>query len=142
MVVPAFFVADASFTLPWAFSDEGNALTDEAWKALRNDATTIHVPAIWMWEFANGLFMGEKRGRISREAIDQCVSVVTEAQIRVVSELPRSVFSELPGYIRSHGLTSYDAAYLALAVRHALPLATFDKALAKAALAEGVEVLS
>jgi len=37
-----------------------------------------------------------------------------------------------------HGLTTYDAAYLELAIRRGLPLATLDVSLARAARAEGV----
>lgn len=142
MVVPPFFVADASFALSWAFADESNPVAEAAWTALRNDSTTIHVPPLWMWEFVNGLLVGEKRGRISREGIEQCFAVLKRAQILIVAETPPVVFSEVPPYMRSHGLTSYDAAYLALAIRHGLPIATFDKALADAAITEGVEVIA
>ena len=140
--MPPFFVADASFALAWAFADESNPLADAAWIALRNDSTTIHVPPLWMWEFINALLVGEKRGRISREGIEQCVGALSRSQIRIVEETPAAAFSELPGYMRTHGLTSYDAAYLALAIRSGFPIATFDKALATAAKLEGVELVA
>ena len=41
-----------------------------------------------------------------------------------------------------HALTLYDAAYLELALRLRLPLATFDKALCRAAEAEGVRLVN
>jgi predicted nucleic acid-binding protein len=81
------------------------------------------------------------RKRITKPQIAEFLSVLRQAEIRVINPGMASSFDELPEQMWKHGLTSYDAAYLALAKKLQIPLATFDKNIRKAAMAEGVELV-
>lgn len=99
------------------------------------------VPSIWHFEVPNVLLVAERCGRISRSLVADFFSILGGLAIRTDPEIqPR-----LPGAIlqlaRTHGLTLYDAAYLDVAARRALPLATRDKDLHRAARSAGVTVL-
>ena len=71
MVVPAEFVADTSFTIPWVFGDEQNDASEEAWRAMKEWKVVVHVPALWLWEITNVLVRNEKRGRITSSQVNE-----------------------------------------------------------------------
>lgn len=129
------FVLDASVVHAWAF-DEGHLKADAVRERLKADAAL--APRLWWYEIRNGLVMAERRGR-STEAH-------SAAFLRELSELPISIDydpdeRETMALARRHRLTVYDAAYLELALREGVPLATLDAALATAARAESVPVV-
>lgn len=99
------------------------------------EAGEAYVPMLWHWEVRNAVIMAERRGRISSGQAMQHLSDITTLPISTGMEpdWPRTV--ELA---RTHGLTVYDASYLALALSLGFQLATLDRALARAATAEGV----
>jgi len=98
----------------------------------------IVVPWIWLLEVGNGLLVGERRRRATPAESDQFLNVLRTYSIAIDEpRLPGLSASILPIARRFH-LTAYDAAYLELAYRRGLPLATLDKKLAKAAAAAGV----
>jgi len=141
VVVPAEFVADASFTIPWVFGDESNRASEEAWQAMKEWKTVVHVPALWLWELTNVLVRNEKRGRINSVQVSEFLRLVERLPIKVSpGELP-SVFANVPTLMRTHSLTAYDAAYLHLAKRSGLPLATLDEALGESAQREGIALV-
>ena len=144
MVVPAEFIADASFTIPWFFRHERVAVSEEAWERLALRTAIAHVPALWPFEMANAALRGPRGGVVkpSRQDVAIFFSILTELPIRVHYQNIESVFEETVSLMMKHKLTSYDAAYLNLALKLRLPLATFDTAVSKAATAEGVEVLT
>jgi len=129
-------VLDASIVACWFFGDEQDARADAAWTRLQNDRGI--VPLHWWFEVRNVCLLGERRGRATEAQADE-----------FLQELPNFAidFDSLPGHeavvalVRRHRLTFYDAAYLELAQREAIPLATLDKELVKAALAEGVPLV-
>jgi len=95
------------------------------------------VPALWWFEVRNGRIVNERRGRVTEQET-----------ARFLREIPLSVTIDrspdegaVMALARRHRLTVYDAAYLELALRERLPLATLDAALAGAARREGVPVL-
>jgi predicted nucleic acid-binding protein len=99
------------------------------------------VPEIWAFEIANGIFVAySKRKRIHEADIQEYLQLLESLPIRVArGEWFRNV--GLESLARRHDLAAYDVAYLDLALREKLPLATSDGALKKAALAEGVTLL-
>jgi len=99
------------------------------------------VPALWLWETANVLVQAERRGRISPAASRTFLGLLEDLPISVDQPSTASVWHDTLALARSHRLTSYDAAYLELALRRGLPLASRDKALQAAAGAEGVPLL-
>lgn len=143
MVVPVEFIADTSFTMPWFFRHEGVQLSEEAWDRLAGQTAIAHVPSLWPFEMANAVLRGPRGGvaKPSRQDIVTFFSIVTELPIRVHQQSVESVFEETVALMTKHNLTSYDAAYLDLAVKLKLPLATLDGAISKAAVVEGVELV-
>ena len=132
-------VLDVSLSCAWCCADEANA---EAWAILERLQThQAHVPALWLWETANVLVQAERRGRISPAAIRTYLGLLEGLPISVDQPSTASAWHDTLALARSHRLTSYDAAYLELALRRGLPLASRDQALQAAARAEGVPLL-
>jgi predicted nucleic acid-binding protein len=132
-------VLDVSLSCAWCFADEANA---ESWAILERLQTgRAHVPALWLWETANVLVQAERRGRISPAAIRTYLGLLEGLPISVDQPSTASAWHDTLALARSHRLTSYDAAYLELALRRSLPLASRDQALQAAARAEGVPLL-
>ena len=134
----ADLVLDASATLAWCFDDErtaeSNALLD------RLAVATALVPAIWHVELANALLAAERRRRITAEDIEHVYRLLN--RLTIETDDPVLTPAPLLALARVHRLTAYDAAYLDLALRRHLPLATRDTALARAAEAAGVALLA
>jgi predicted nucleic acid-binding protein len=131
------FVADASVTLSWCFEDEATPWTDGLLDRLRN-GDQILVPAHWPTEVSNGLLMALRRKRIRP---DRPALFWNELEILPVEVEPPVLPDQAKAVLllsEQHGLTVYDAAYLELAKRKGLPLATLDSALLKAAPLENV----
>lgn len=131
------FVLDASVTLAWALAGEVRAEDARALVHRVADEAAI-VPALWRLEVGNGLLMGERRGRIRPERVDAVWRQLGELPIEIDAETNARAWNGTAALARRHGLTLYDAAYLELAARRSLPLATFDGQLARAAAAEKV----
>ena len=131
------FVLDASVTLAWALADEEDALADRAFAAMRTDPAV--VPALWWFEIRNSLLTAERRSRLSIADVTRVLGDLARLPIALDRDPDESL---LLSVARRRRLTVYDAAYLELALRHALPLATLDRQLAAAAQAEGVDLLA
>ena len=132
-------VLDVSLSCAWCFADEAS---DGAWAILEQLQThQAHVPALWLSETANVLVQAERRGRISGAACRTFLGLLEDLPISVDQPSTASVWHDTLALARSHRLTSYDAAYLELALRRGLPLASRDKDLQAAARAEGVPLL-
>lgn len=131
-------VLDSSATLAWQFEDEH---TEHTLRVLEHvvDAGAV-VPALWRYEVANGLQMAVKRGRIDAARRDRMLDGLGTLDIVIDDESPVHAWSATLALSDLYGLTVYDAAYLELAQRLRLPLATLDRALVEAARRAGVEV--
>ena len=99
------------------------------------------APSILSFEIMNVLIQAEKRGRITSAQMFAQLSLVGNLPIDIVSDPGSASFSAIVPVAQAHSLTSYDAAYLELAMREGLPLATTDKALRRAASKVGLAVL-
>ena len=129
-------VIDCSVLLAWTLADEDE---DAATEAIRRTIETgAVVPQIWWYELRNALLMNERRGRIAPQQIANTLADIMALGIEVDSEHDETGIFALA---RRHSLTVYDAAYLEVAFRRSLPLATLDRRLAEAAAAEGVTVI-
>lgn len=131
------FVLDASIAACWAFPDEDHPAATLALERIRTD--TAHVPAIWWFELRNTLIVSERRGR--RTEADTATFLRTLARLRLVQDQTPDE-AETLALSRRHRLTVYDASYLELARREAIPLASLDTELLRAARAEGVPLLA
>ena len=133
-------VPDASATLTWCFEDEAMAWTDALLADLRAGDEAM-VPAHWPAEVANALLIAVRRGRISREKANRFFLDLRALPIRIDPESSETVFDQVFKLAEQYRLTVYDAAYLELAIREGLPLATLDNDLRKAARASGVPLV-
>jgi predicted nucleic acid-binding protein len=132
------FVLDASVALCWCFEDEGDRYAKSIFPALRT--TPAVVPAIWPAEFANALLVGERRKRITEQAVSELLTAFSELPIRIESTVSSKDLPQLVSLARKHTLSVYDTLYLDLALRNDLPLATIDKQLKRAARKIGVKL--
>lgn len=131
------FVLDASCALAWCFEDEQSPVSERALDLLGSEPAL--VPSLWPHEIANVLVVAERRGRVSEAVASRFADLLGRLPITVDPD-PADVL-RLADVARRRELSAYDAAYLALAGRHGLPLATLDDRLAEAARASGVELL-
>jgi predicted nucleic acid-binding protein len=132
-------VLDGSVTLSWYFEDERT----EASRAVLEE-TAEHgalVPALWPFEIANGLQMAVRRKRIDAAFREQALANLATMRIEVDPESCTHAWSACVRLSDRHNLTVYDAAYLELAQRRRLRLATLDRHLVHASEAEGVPVI-
>jgi predicted nucleic acid-binding protein len=136
----AVFVVDASVALAWCFEDEKTNWSEEFLERLRR-GDRINVPAHWAAEVANALLMGVRRKRIKPDQPQLLWEELGHLPIDPEPALSAARGKEVLGLGEKHGLTVYDAAYLELAQRYGVPLATLDGDLRKAAQAEGVPLL-
>jgi predicted nucleic acid-binding protein len=129
------FALDASAALAWMLPEESPAAEQARARIATDNAL---VPALWWFELRNGLIINERRGRITEDEAADFLHRVDQFAI-AVDDAPGG--AALMALARRHRLTAYDAAYLELALREGVPLATLDGSLAAAARAEGVPVL-
>lgn len=131
-------VVDASLALQWFLEDETDRKYGLAVLASLSEKRAI-VPVLWFYEVGNALIMAVRRKRVTREQADGFLTRLKDLPIDLAQQTPSEIL-ELPALAQLHGLTNYDAAYLAVALRSSLPLATTDNALRKAAAAAGVRI--
>src|SRR5579863_9522172 len=132
-------VLDSSVALAWVYADE----TTDAVLGLF-DHIRIHgawVPGLWRWEIANVLQLNVRRRRHDEDFRDGALSSLALLPVKVDAEADRQAWSATLHLAERHGLTVYDAAYLEIASRRKIPLATLDRELRAAAGDENVELL-
>ncbi len=133
------FVLDCSVTLSWLLPDERDAATDALVDEL--ERTTAVAPAIWPYEVANALLVAQHRARIGYDDLVRMRRALAALPIEVEAVASDHVLSAVSDLGRRLEITSYDAAYVELAARRRLPLATLDARLRTACAALKVEVI-
>jgi predicted nucleic acid-binding protein len=131
------WVIDSSFALAWVLPLESSAETERFLKKIGPE-TPLWVPALWWYEIANALLTAERRGRISESDSLGALELYRSMRLSTDSAGGPETLWRFRSLGREHGLSAYDAAYLELAARRQLPLASFDKALVQAARKAGV----
>jgi len=131
------FVLDASIAACWAFQDEDHPDADLAFR--RICAEEAVVPCLWWFEVRNILVVNERRRRITEPETSAFLLNLSRLRIRVDHVPDERAVLRLA---RTRLLSVYDAAYLELAQRESIPLATLDYGLRKAAADEGVSLVS
>jgi predicted nucleic acid-binding protein len=119
------FVLDCSATLPWIFASEATPATDRLLDQLSAGAKAW-VPSLWHLELGNVLLGAQRHGRMDRAGIEKFFSSLAVYDIEVDGETTAFAWSKTFGLAERFGLTMYDAAYLELALRRGLPLASLD----------------
>ena len=125
--------------MAWLFDDETTPETDELLDRLKKGAAL--VPAIWRLEVGNVLIRAERSNRVTAAQVASSLELIRRLPIEVDAETERRALKEVLLLARTERLTTYDAAYLELAMRRGLNLATRDKALVLAAGRVKVETL-
>lgn len=133
------FVLDSSVALAWLLPDEGSDAVDEL--ADQVEAETILVPAVWRLEVGNALLTALRRERLARKDVERLLALVAALPVEQDLPLDDAAYSRVMAIAERYGLTSYDAAYLELAQRRGVALATLDARLRQASAKAGVAVM-
>jgi predicted nucleic acid-binding protein len=135
---PDGLVIDSSVAIAWCFPNEKDDYSQSALDALASEPA--FVPELWHLEVANTLLVGERRKRSTQADTVAWMRFLAELPITVDEETKIHASSEIVDLGRSQNLSAYDAAYLELAMRRGLRLATLDDNLRVAARAVGVSL--
>jgi len=133
------FVLDSSVALAWLLPDEGGEALDRLADRLQHE--TAHVPCIWPLEVGNALLVAQRRGRIRDSELARMMAALDRLPVEVDVEGSKAGVRGIAEVARSHGLTTYDAAYVDLAHRRSIALATLDDRLRKVCETLGVPLL-
>ncbi len=125
------FVVDNSIIMSWCFRDESNKYADTILNSLEEYEAL--VPSIWPLEVVNVLLVSERRSRLTEADSVRFLTLIDELPISVQQETPDRMLKEILALARKCYISSYDASYLDLAMRHGVPIATQDSGLKKAA---------
>jgi predicted nucleic acid-binding protein len=121
----ADLVIDASIAAAWCFKEETTGYTDRVLIAVSGFFAAV-APRLWAYEISNTVLIGVRRRRITQLHAGDFLESIADLRIRLMDYVSYDpVFS----LAQNHGLTVYDAAYLDLALRERLPLASLDSAL-------------
>jgi predicted nucleic acid-binding protein len=120
------------------FGDEATEETDQLLDELAAGEQAL-VPAIWHLEVGNVLLGAMRKKRIDQAGVETFFSRLGDLEILVDAETADRAWNKTLDLAQQHRLPAYDAAYLELAMRHGVPLATLDKELAAACRTTGVK---
>lgn len=135
------FVLDASVAVAWCFDDETTPFTEGVLNLFSRGSEAL-TPSVWPLEVANALLMAERRGRLSMAQVTALLNRISKLPIAVEPGSTTLAFGQILSVARHEQLTEYDAAYVELALRAGLPLATLDNKLRQAAQAAGIRLIS
>jgi len=133
------FVVDNSVVMSWCFKDETNKYGDAVLNRLAE--STAIVPPIWPLEVVNVLLVAERRNRLKQVDSVRFITLLSQLPIVVEHEGPEKKMKDLLALGRANHLSSYDAAYLDIAMRKDCPIATLDKKLIEAAKKVDITIL-
>ena len=128
-------VLDASFVIGWAYQESPASLDDQIRRVTEDLA---YVPAHWTLEITNTLLNSAHRGRLEVRQRGEILAAIRLLPIKADTETWVRGWDDIMALAHQHSLTTYDAAYLELAMRLGAPLATLDLDLARSARAAGV----
>lgn len=132
------FVLDNSIAMTWCFEDEATPATDALLQQVISSGA--ETPSFWPLEATNVLTIAQCKGRIDTKERRRKIEFLHDLSITPDYETYTMAWTAITELAGRHRLTSYDAAYLELALRRELPLATLDGDLRKAARKEKVEI--
>ncbi len=129
-------VVDCSMLIAGLLPDEVEVQAQALLEDLQHGVSVVVVPPLFYQEVSNVLLMAYRRKRISREVLSQYLDVIARLPLRVdtAAATQSGTMKTVCELAEKHGLTTYDASYLELAIRLGLPLATLDSDLYNAAV--------
>jgi len=119
--------------------DEPSNTADAVFDRIKESGAV--APSLWRLEVANALQMAVRRKRIDTAFRDVSIADLLTLPITIDTETAHHAWAATLQLAERHNLTLYDAAYLELAQRRGLPLATLDRELGAAGSALGISVL-
>jgi predicted nucleic acid-binding protein len=134
----AGLVVDASVAAAWCFEDEASPYTDGVLERVARSGA--HVPAVWPFEMASVLVVALRRERIDADRAGRFLDALLALPTEVDRREAHLLLPSLTRVAGRYGLSAYDAAYLELAMRSGLAIATTDARLVDAARQAGVVV--
>ena len=133
------WVIDASMALAWVFPDERSDEADRFFEHVApGDARW--VPSLWWLEVTNALLSARRRGRLTEAEAVRAIQIFGELQLETDALTGAEGAWRLHVLAKRYVLSAYDAAYLELAQRKTLGLATLDEKLSEAARQSGLPV--
>jgi predicted nucleic acid-binding protein len=132
-------VLDASVALAWCFEDEQTPAVMSLLDRVAETGGT--APMLWPLEALNGLLAAERRRRLAAEKRATLAAFLRDLPITLDGDTAERAWDATARLAAQFQLTAYDAAYLELAQRRRLPLASLDQDLRTAAIACGLDVL-
>ena len=129
-------VIDNSVVLAWCLADEEHNVAEQAMRLTAEHGAV--VPGIWRYELWNALIVNERRGRLTAEDARQTLADLAEMRIKRDGDHDEA---QLLALARQWGLSAYDAAYLEVAVRRQLAIASLDNRLVDAATGAAVPLV-
>ncbi len=133
-------VLDASVAAGWIFSDLATPPTLKLRQSLARN-TTACVPAVWREEIIHALLVAERSGRLLQKQADLYFQLLSSLPIEIEENPPRAAWGEVYCLSRQHQLSTAQSAYLELALRRGLPLASMDNGLREAGRRSGVRLV-
>lgn len=133
------FVLDASIAFAWVYPVQSTAASETLLGLVESGAMGV-VPPLWFLEVSNGLLVAQRRKLVTPAERQRAMEALSALALAVDEHDPRGAFGRTTALAEQHGLSVYDAAYLEVALRRGLPLASRDRALLAAAQQCGVEV--
>lgn len=134
------FVLDNSVTMRWCFEGGSHDHADRVLQQLAATDDTAFVPILWRYEVSAVLARAEIKGLLTTSKVDEFLEDLAVMKIIADIESADRVLTDVYRLATRHRLTAYDAAYLELALRRNLPMATLDVELRKACEATGVAI--
>jgi predicted nucleic acid-binding protein len=134
------WVLDSSLALAWALPDETSEKAERFLERL-SPGSILCVPALWWYEISNALIMAQRRRRLVEADRLRLVGLYEMLPIETDMDLGPEAIRRIQAIARDHALSGYDAAYVELAQRLGLGLATLDRRLLKAAQKDGIPIL-
>ena len=131
------FVLDCSVAINWCLEDENNIYAEAIYEIIIRQNQAL-VPTFFWLEISNVLWVAERRNRNTREKTDQVIKLLQSLPILIDAKPITESINDTLNLAREYNLAAYDAAYLELAIREGLLLATTDEKLAKAAKQLGI----
>jgi len=125
--------------MSWCLIDETNSYANAVLNSFNTDGAEALTPQLWSLEVANVLLVAERRGRITQAQTTRVITLLQALPIVIDLQTAQRAMGDTLALGRSLNISAYDAAYLELAMREGLPLATIDERLAKVANSCGVQ---
>ena len=135
------FVVDASMALAWVRPSQASAESDALLERIEQGAMVV-VPPLWFLEVANGLLVAQRRKLLTASERTRAIDRLSGLALTVDDGDARTAFGRTSALAEEHGLSLYDAAYLEVAMRRTLPIASRDATLLAAAARAGAELVA